>query len=150
MDPQENEATFRCGGPLVNVYQSWARNTHTNFVLEHRRYPLARARITSEGTNTRYLERYQTGNTGSRKVTSGTLKIEIIKAENEEPAAPILNGHPVQVNWQIAISCQTTGGRWILQLKSALGRERQQCWNRTEGGTGWQQCHNPAPRWTES
>ncbi|DAC61282.1 MAG TPA: hypothetical protein D7I10_06495 [Candidatus Poseidoniales archaeon] len=31
---------------------------------------------------------------------------------------------------------QTTVGRRILQLKPALERERQQCLNLTEGGTG--------------
>ncbi|MBE57057.1 MAG: hypothetical protein CMB01_01640 [Euryarchaeota archaeon] len=31
---------------------------------------------------------------------------------------------------------QATVGRRILQLKPALGRERQQCSTRTEGGTG--------------
>ena len=80
--------------------------------------------------------KFAKGNTGSRKVTSGTQKVrEDITAEREKSVESIPKCTPVQVTGEQQCNPDYRG-RWRLQSKPVQGREKQQCLNRTEGGQG--------------
>ena len=117
---------------------------------DHRRCLLARAGTNSEGTIS--SAPWEDSTKGNHWKPQGDLR----DPEEEDThnswtvkSRPYqsLNAHPVLVVWESSNAGTGHRGRRRLQSRPAQERERQQCWNRTEGGQGWQQCHNPAPRW---